>query len=322
MTPAERPIAAVFFGLLDDWLFEQLLRAWLAAGHRVAAVVAVARRRPRRHARFIEALEHAATPVVRCPFAVDWSGVAARLATVEAEVALSYAFPRLVPAGILACFPRGGLNFHPARLPAYPGPQPVECMVAERAIAEHGGLTLHRMSADFDRGAILAQATLAPGDFASKGRLARTVAATMAAMATTVVPLYCAGRVAERPQPPAGPWAAHLPRRIVLTPDWRADEIAAAGAFLNRRPGLFLSFAGRTLRIGPVRRRLGLPSGQAPVLRLFEIEFDCADARLVVARGHRAGRLLQRALRRRAGDDGDCTARPLVYDLRPVPDSG
>ena len=81
---------------------------------------------------------------------------AALLAALDADVAISAAFPVLIPADALEVPRLGVINMHPALLPRYRGPNPIGWAV-RNGDAELG-FTIHRMDASFDTGALLAQA--------------------------------------------------------------------------------------------------------------------------------------------------------------------
>ncbi|MBF6592146.1 MAG: methionyl-tRNA formyltransferase, partial [Ktedonobacterales bacterium] len=83
---------------------------------------------------------------------------------VEPDLLLVAGFRWRLPAEVLALPRLGCVNAHPSLLPRYRGPNPLYWQVANGETEI--GLTLHRMDADFDTGAILAQRTLplAPDD--------------------------------------------------------------------------------------------------------------------------------------------------------------
>jgi methionyl-tRNA formyltransferase len=318
MTPSQRhPVTAVLF-LSSCWLADRLIESWQQAGNKIAAIVVAAGPREKYRLRQSAALKKVGIPVHAVRRPIDWPGLVTALEARPAELVVCYGFHNLIPEAVLQRFRLGGLNFHPALLPYYRGPQPTACLVADRTFGQHGGLTLHRMSAAFDEGDVLAQSAFPTEDYRAGARLLGAVAGTMAAMIEQVIPLYCAGELAAMPQP-AGEyvWARYPPRRIDVGPDWTADEVAAAGSLLNRRPGVFAP-AGvtSTERIGRLLRHLGAPTGKPPVARLFELEFDCADARVVVVRGHRLGRLIERLRRRLVRSVPMLVARPIRYERR------
>jgi methionyl-tRNA formyltransferase len=79
------------------------------------------------------------------------------LAALDADVAISAAFPLLIPVDALEVLPFGILNTHPSLLPRYRGPNPIGWTVrnGDREL----GYSVHRMDGDFDTGHLLAQGT-------------------------------------------------------------------------------------------------------------------------------------------------------------------
>jgi methionyl-tRNA formyltransferase len=81
--------------------------------------------------------------------------LAALLKGLEPDLIFVTGFPWRLPPDVLNLPRLGSVNTHPALLPRYRGPNPVfwHFMNGET----QGGLTMHRMEADFDTGPILAQ---------------------------------------------------------------------------------------------------------------------------------------------------------------------
>jgi len=83
--------------------------------------------------------------------------IAPLLAILDADVAISAAFPVLIPVDALDVPPLGIINVHPSLLPRHQGPNPIAWTVrnGEREL----GCSIHRMDADFDTGPLLAHGT-------------------------------------------------------------------------------------------------------------------------------------------------------------------
>jgi methionyl-tRNA formyltransferase len=79
------------------------------------------------------------------------------LAALDADVAISAAFPLLIPADALGVPRLGIVNTHPSLLPRYRGPNPIAWTV--RNGDPELGYSIHRMDHDFDTGHLLAQGT-------------------------------------------------------------------------------------------------------------------------------------------------------------------
>ena len=80
------------------------------------------------------------------------------LRTYEPDVFLCLGFPWKIPADALAVPRFGAINGHPSLLPRYRGPSPVAWAV--RNDEDEIGFTFHRMDAELDTGAILAQGAI------------------------------------------------------------------------------------------------------------------------------------------------------------------
>jgi methionyl-tRNA formyltransferase len=88
--------------------------------------------------------------------------IAPLLRALEPDVALCAGFPWKIPAEALAAPRLGIVNFHPSLLPRYRGPIPVGWAI--RNGETEIGITIHRMDAELDTGAILGQARVTLAD--------------------------------------------------------------------------------------------------------------------------------------------------------------
>jgi methionyl-tRNA formyltransferase len=88
--------------------------------------------------------------------------IAPLLRPYEPDLALCTGFPWKVPVAALSVPRYGWMNGHPSLLPHYRGASPVSWAIrnGEREL----GFTFHRMDAELDTGAILAQGTIELGD--------------------------------------------------------------------------------------------------------------------------------------------------------------
>jgi methionyl-tRNA formyltransferase len=90
------------------------------------------------------------------------SGIAPLLRRYEPDLVLCLGFPWKIPPAALAVPRLGAVNGHPSLLPRYRGPSPVAWAI--RNGESEIGFTFHRMDAELDTGAILAQAAVPLGD--------------------------------------------------------------------------------------------------------------------------------------------------------------
>jgi methionyl-tRNA formyltransferase len=90
------------------------------------------------------------------------STVAPLLASVQPDLVVCMGFPWKIPPDALAVPRLGWLNGHPSLLPRHRGPLPVAWAIREGD--EEIGITFHRMDADLDTGAIVAQRRYTVGE--------------------------------------------------------------------------------------------------------------------------------------------------------------
>jgi methionyl-tRNA formyltransferase len=126
-------------------------------GHRVVGVLTTPGPRSRRSTAYLDVV--AAVPpgidVIVSNHPARW---AAMLAPLDPELIISGGFPWLVPAEVAALPRLGAINLHPAPLPKYRGPFPLEW--ALRNGDPEMAFTVHRLAAEFDTGAILARGSV------------------------------------------------------------------------------------------------------------------------------------------------------------------
>lgn len=278
-----------------------LVRAWLDTGHALSAVV-VGHPDPKRRSRW-QALADEGLQVIGTCYPVDWATLEQELGLIGSEppdVLLCYAFMRRIPAPLLQRFRHGGLNLHPSLLPHYRGPNPMRCLVADRAVREHGGVTLHCMTQHYDAGDIVAQRGMTPAEFVDYDTYRVALSAHIADLVTTAVPDYCAGRIVPNPQTDEGIEAREVPAVVTIdAPAWQANEIEAACTLLHGQTRLELRIDSRLAPI-PVREVLqrgpnGL--GAPPRIGVASARCDCADARITLLRDNFVGRLTGRLIR-------------------------
>ena len=90
------------------------------------------------------------------------SSIAPLLRGLEPDLVVCMGFPWKIPPDALAVPRLGWLNGHPSLLPRHRGPIPVAWAI--RNGDEEYGITFHRMDAELDTGAILAQRPLPIGE--------------------------------------------------------------------------------------------------------------------------------------------------------------
>jgi methionyl-tRNA formyltransferase len=226
---------------------------WLAPalrdlGHTVVVIVA-ARPRPRTVAppREIEPghLVVVAPPGVPVAFAATKWNVEPLLRAFEPELGLCWGYPFKLPPEALAVPPLGCVNQHPALLPRHRGPVPLSWALRE----DDGefGLTWHRMDAELDTGAILAQTAIPiEDDDVSIEQIGPKLGAAAFSLLPRVLERVAAGDPGD-PQPEEGAtWAGHLGEDYAEI-DWSRP----ARAIHNQVRAWALSF-GLSPVVGPI----------------------------------------------------------------------
>jgi methionyl-tRNA formyltransferase len=89
--------------------------------------------------------------------------IAPLLASVRPDLVVCTGFPWKIPPDALAVPPLGWLNGHPSLLPRHRGPVPVAWAIREGD--EEVGVTVHRMDAGLDTGAVMAQRSFPLGEY-------------------------------------------------------------------------------------------------------------------------------------------------------------
>jgi len=125
-------------------------------GHDPVAVITPRRRVPAGDA--IAITDASAPPDVDVVLARNKWSIEPMLRAVRPDLVLCWGFPWLIPQPALAVPPLGSVNLHPALLPRHRGPIPLAWAI--RSGDAQFGVTWHRMDADWDTGAILAQAAV------------------------------------------------------------------------------------------------------------------------------------------------------------------
>lgn len=94
-----------------------------------------------------------ATGLVMDKPSLDDPAVVARIATAKPDAILSWFWPKRIPPTVLSLAPRGAFGVHPSLLPRHRGGDPYfHALLAGDA---ETGVTLHRLEAEYDTGAIV-----------------------------------------------------------------------------------------------------------------------------------------------------------------------
>lgn len=149
-----------------------------------------------------------------------------------ADLACCACFSQLVPPSLYERFPLGGLNLHPSLLPDLRGPDPG--FWTFRRGEGQSGLTIHRLDAHFDTGAILAQQSFQLSDGALESEWERRAADLGVALLAELLPRLAAGGAEEQAQDERGATHARWPHRR----DFLIDRARPARVAFNFVQGL------------------------------------------------------------------------------------
>jgi methionyl-tRNA formyltransferase len=237
-----------------------------AEGHDVVAIMSL-RTPAGRFGTFEPARILEAAPGGDVLFIASPAQLAPLLRTYAPDVAVCCTFPALIPDAALAIPRYGIVNVHPGLLPRYPGPNPMGW--ALRNGDREMGLTVHRMTSEFDAGPILAQGTVPITDdddadsiTAKLGNLTGPVAAALERVA--------AGDDGD-PQPADGRGHAGPFEPEYVEVDWsrsareihRQTQAWSLAPPVGGRRGPRTELDGRAVRL--VRTRLDGGAGGVPV---------------------------------------------------------
>jgi len=147
------------------------LRALVAAGYRVEAVVTNHTEAVSRSQRQLEILDVAHAYHIPVLLPGKLSEIKNRLERIGAEAGILVAFGKIIPQEIIDIFPKGIINIHPSMLPKLRGSTPVETAILNGL--ETTGVSLMELTAEMDTGPVYAQKEIALSGNEAKAELAQ-----------------------------------------------------------------------------------------------------------------------------------------------------
>jgi methionyl-tRNA formyltransferase len=121
-----------------------------------------------------------------------------KISSLAPDVALVFAYGKIIPEGILSAPTHGTLNIHPSLLPLYRGPCPVEGALLNGDSLT--GVSLMKIDAEMDHGPILKQTTSHINEEETAPTLLNRLCIEGAELFSTTVEAYIADNVAEKEQ--------------------------------------------------------------------------------------------------------------------------
>jgi folate-dependent phosphoribosylglycinamide formyltransferase PurN len=157
----------------------------------------------------------------------------ARLAAARPDLIVTCHFDQILAPEVIALAPRGGVNLHPSLLPRHRGPMP--CFWAASEGEGAFGVSIHRLAARIDAGALVAQRAVPPPAGASVSAAARALHLVGAGMLLEVLDTLAQGHeggrdlpvLPYRPFPDRAALAVAVRRGVRLT---GMDDLRAARA--------------------------------------------------------------------------------------------
>ena len=281
------------------------VRRWCEAGHEVAAFIISHRGQKSRWRRdrwrrifapdwsLARTLRRNRIPLIQAPRDLQDREFLSKVDRLAPDVLISVGFHQRIPDALTARCRHGGLNLHPALLPHYRGPLPVQAMVIDRTLDRYGGVTLHRIAYGFDEGDIVAQAPLTAKDRDEPEWLAIAHARLGAELLLSSVPAFCAGLQRAHPQPKGDFRYARLTAEdLLLSPAMAIADLVLRAKAIGPLGGLQLSLDGQMYEISGVSRVTDRRTGARSKVSVRSIEFDASDGRIRMVRDGRTARRL------------------------------
>lgn len=142
-----------------------------------------------------------------------------RVRAAQPDLVVSWFWTSLLPPELVAIAPSGGIGAHPSLLPRHRGPDPTyHAILAGDPVT---GVTVHRIAAEYDTGAMLARVELAIDDRWNAYDLARALDRPSLRLLRDVVSAFARGvPPAEAPQDEAHATLAPFPEEDDLWIAW------------------------------------------------------------------------------------------------------
>jgi methionyl-tRNA formyltransferase len=152
---------------------------------------------------------------------LDDSGVQRAIASAAGDALLSWFYPKQIPASLLRRFPRGAFGAHPSLLPRWRGPDPYFWALYQGDLET--GVSLHRLEAEYDTGAVIEQEALSIESRDDGFRLAKRLDRPSLRLLLSCAQRLQAGEaLAGEPQDERRVTLAPRPEPELLEIDWEA----------------------------------------------------------------------------------------------------
>jgi methionyl-tRNA formyltransferase len=234
----------------------------------------------------------------------------ARLRNLAPDLVVSWFWTTKLPITWVELAPRGGLGVHPSLLPRHRGPDPYFAAIDQGDSIT--GVTVHRIAAEYDTGAILATRSLQISERWNAWQLARRLdRPSLALLRETVAKLAAGDVIPERPQDEAEATWAPMPSLsdCALRWSWSSTRVLRRIRALSPAPGAFTEIRGVILTILEARLAADYPralaAGEAAVVGGTSV-IRTSDGAIALVRGEIEGHILDEGgLASLVAQDGD-----------------
>ena len=209
------------------------------------------------------------------------------------DVALVFAYGRILPDPVLSAPRRGCMNLHASLLPKYRGAAPIEWAIA-RGESETG-ISLMQMDSGLDTGPVFAKRALRIGEHETAGELAARLSELAAVVVREDLPRAVKGELSAVEQDSALATLAPPLEREHGRLDWSASAVTLDRLVraMTPRPGAHTFLRGKLLKIIkalPVAASSDAPPGTVTDSVLHEILVATGEGALAITRAQLEGR--------------------------------
>jgi methionyl-tRNA formyltransferase len=173
----------------------------------------------------------------------------AQLQAWQPDLIVVAAFGQILRQNVLDLPPRGCINVHASFLPRWRGAAPIQAAIAAGDAST--GITVMKMDAGVDTGAILSQAAVQITDQDTGGTLTTRLAIKGAELLLETLPDYLDGKIQPQPQDNALATYAPMLKKEDELLDFTlpADVLARRVRAYQPRPGTYIMWEGNILKI-------------------------------------------------------------------------
>jgi methionyl-tRNA formyltransferase len=222
--------------------------------------------------------------------------IASRLRIIAPDLVISWFWTTKLPLAWVKLARLGGIGVHPSLLPRHRGPDPYFAAIDEGDAVT--GVTVHRIEADYDTGAILAAGNVTIAESWNAWQLARRLdRPSLSLLRETIAKMAAGEPIPERAQDERLATWAPLPSLAdcALRWSWTSAKVLRRIRALSPVPGAFTEIRGQILTILAARPTPDYPralaSGEAAVVGKTAI-IRTVDGAIALVRGEIEGSVL------------------------------